>query len=492
MKEKFYISTPIYYVNDKPHIGHAYTSIASDVIARSKALSGCDVHFLTGTDEHGQKIEKAATGANINEFVSHLASKFVSLCKLANVSNTDFVRTTSETHRLFVQSMWKKISDTGYIYLSKYSGWYSIRDEAFYQENELVNGKAPSGADVEWIEEESYFFRLSAFQDKLLEFYEQNPTFILPAARRAETISFVKSGLKDLSISRTTFKWGIPVPGHETHVIYVWFDALFNYLSYQNGFWPCDLHIVGKDILRFHTVFWPAFLMAGGFALPKRVFAHGWWTNDGEKISKSLGNVIDPIEEIEKFGLDYFRYYLIRAMQFGRDGDFSQSTLISLVNAELANNIGNLVQRVVAFVHKVNNGVIPTPGTMTEEEIHLLDDAYGTVAKMINSIDNQELHSAIEYIVSLGKAANVYIDQSAPWKLKGVDIHRMNTILYVLLELIRVIGLLLQPFIPDSAAKILDTLQVQNRNFASIAEKLKPGAQILQPEPIFKRIDAVG
>ncbi|MDZ5762572.1 Methionine--tRNA ligase [Candidatus Cyrtobacter comes] len=491
MKRRFYISTPIYYVNDKPHIGHAYTSIASDIIARSKALSGFDVHFLTGTDEHGQKIEKAAKDTNINEFVSNLSSKFASLCKLANISNTDFVRTTSEKHKSFVQSVWRKISDAGYIYLAKYSGWYSIRDEAFYQEDDLINGKAPSGADVEWIEEESYFFKLSAFQDKLLELYEKNPTFILPAARRAETISFVKSGLKDLSISRTTFKWGIPVPDHEEHVIYVWFDALFNYLSYQNGFWPCDLHIVGKDILRFHTVFWPAFLMAGDFELPKRVFAHGWWTNEGEKISKSLGNVIDPIKEIEKFGLDYFRYYLIRAMQFGKDGDFSQNILISLVNAELANNIGNLVQRVTSFVYKTNNGVVPTPETLTKEEVNLLDKAYDEVSCVIQSIDNQELHSAIEHIVSLGKIANLYIDKSAPWKLKNTDIKRMNTILYTLLELIKVIGILLQPFIPDSAAKILDILQVQNRKFSAVSEKLKPGTQILLPEPIFKKIEPI-
>ncbi len=490
-EKKFYVSTPIYYVNDKPHIGHAYTSIAADIIARFKRLLGFDVHFLTGTDEHGQKIEKSAiaSGSDVESFVSNLASQFISLCKITNISNTNFVRTTQEKHKAFVQEVWKRVYDAGFIYLSEYEGWYSVRDEAFYQESELIDNKAPSGANVEWIKEESYFFKLSAFEDKLLEFYDKNPGFIYPISRRAETISFVKSGLKDLSISRTTFNWGIPVPGNDKHIIYVWFDALFNYLSFENGFWPCDLHIVGKDILRFHTVFWPAFLMAGGFELPKRVFAHGWWTNEGEKISKSLGNVIEPAEKIEKFGLDYFRYYLFRAMQFGKDGDFSEEVLISLVNSELSNNIGNLVQRVISFIHKNNNGIVPEPDIFEQIDIEMLNSAYTAINDITNFIDQQELHSAIDVIIYLGKLANIYIDKLAPWKLKKENEKRMNTVLYVLLETIRIIGLLLQPFIPDSASKILDMLKINKRDFAFISEKLSPGLELMIPQPIFPKID---
>lgn len=341
MSKTFYITTPIYYVNDAPHIGHAYTTIASDVLARFKRLDGFEVMFLTGTDEHGQKIEKSAAkaGVDIQSFTDKFSETFRSLNKTLNISNDDFIRTTEPRHKKTVQEIWKKLLASGNIYLGSYSGWYAVRDEAFYAESEIVDGKAPTGAEVEWITEPSYFFKLSAWQDKLLKFYDDHPDFIAPTSRRNEVLSFVKGGLHDLSVSRTSFKWGIPIPNDEHHVMYVWLDALFNYYSAihneeRQHFWPCDLHIVGKDILRFHAIYWPAFLMACNLPLPKRVYAHGWWTNDGEKISKSLGNTIDPVKLIEEFNLDYVRYFLMTEMPFGNDGNYSRSAFINKVNSQ--------------------------------------------------------------------------------------------------------------------------------------------------------------
>ena len=368
--KKFYITTPIYYVNDVPHIGHAYTSIACDVLARFKELDGNNVFFLTGTDEHGQKVEIAAKNKGIKplEFVNQVSKNFQKLSNLLNLSNNDFIRTTENRHITSCQKLWSDLENSGNIYLDKYSGWYSVRDEAFFSENELLNGKAPTGADVEWVEEPSYFFRLSNWQDELLSFYEENKDFILPSTRRNEVISFVKSGLKDLSISRTSFNWGVPVPNNEKHIMYVWLDALTNYITasgYSSDankfetFWPADLHVVGKDILRFHAVYWPAFLMAAKLPLPKRVFAHGWWTNEGEKISKSIGNVIDPVKLIEDFGLDQVRYFLIREVPFGNDGDFSKKNLIQRINSDLANSLGNLFQRVISFSVKNCDEKVP-------------------------------------------------------------------------------------------------------------------------------------
>ena len=340
---QYYVTTPIYYVNDKPHIGHAYTSIACDVLARFLRIDGAEVKFLSGTDEHGQKVEKSAAEKNVSpqELADENSEHFRELLKHLNISNDDFIRTTEERHKQGAQAFWKEIQKNGHIYLDKYSGWYSVRDEAYYQESELIDGKAPTGADVEWVEEPSYFFKLSAFEDKLLDLYEANPAFIAPESRRNEVISFVKSGLKDLSISRTTFKWGVPVPGDEDHVMYVWLDALTNYITalgypFKTDFWPANLHMVGKDILRFHAVYWPAFLMAAGVELPQRIFAHGWWTNEGQKISKSLGNVIDPFEIANEFGVDQIRYFLMREIPFGKDGDFSREKLITRINSDLA------------------------------------------------------------------------------------------------------------------------------------------------------------
>ncbi|AEI88604.1 MAG: methionine--tRNA ligase [Candidatus Midichloria mitochondrii] len=490
--KNFYITTPIYYVNDFPHIGHAYTSIAADVIARFKRLDGFKVHFLTGTDEHGQKIQKSAEKANIEtqKFVDSFAANFQKLSQQLNLSNDDFIRTTEERHIRFVKKVWQTLYDKGYIYLAKYSGWYAVRDEAFYQEAELIKGKAPTGAEVEWVEEESYFFKLSAFEEKLLNFYNDNPNFVAPESRKNEVISFVKLGLKDLSISRTTFRWGIPVPGDEKHVMYVWLDALFNYLSAIDSaqtFLPCDLHLIGKDILRFHAVYWPAFLMAAGFELPKRVFAHGWWTNEGVKISKSLGNVIDPLKLVEKFGLDYVRYFLMRAIPFGNDGNYSESQFVQLTNAELANNIGNLAQRVIAFVNKNCDSKIPAFDAFSREDQQLLILSEQVHANMQKFIDNQEISEAIEAIVGLSKAANSYIDLNAPWQLKKTDLTRMNTVLYVLLEVIRKIAILLQPFVPDSAGALLDLLNIEKRNFSDLSTRLQPKAPIKEAKPIFLR-----
>lgn len=494
--KKYYLTTPIYYVNDKPHIGHAYTSLAADVIARFKRLDGFDVMFLTGTDEHGQKIEKSAlrSGVSPKEFIDEVSKHFINLNHKLNFSNDDFIRTSEERHTSYVQSIWLRLIASGDIYLGKYAGWYSVRDEAYYNESELVNGKAPTGADVEWIEEPSYFFRLSAWQDKLLSFYEDNPDFILPLSRRNEVISFVKSGLNDLSVSRASFSHGIKVPHDEKHVIYVWLDALFNYISAIGGedsrYWPCDLHIIGKDILRFHAVYWPAFLMAARIELPKRIFAHGWWTNEGEKISKSLGNTIDPLELCNRFGLDAVRYFLMREVPFGNDGNYSDNALISRFNSELANNIGNLAQRVLAFIFKNCDGVIPISTELLDVDNKLLEKAYTAIEKMRTHIDNQLIHLALQIIIDLSSAANIYVDNNAPWQLKKTDTTRMDTVLFTLAEVIRVISCLLYPFVPDTSNKLLGILNISIPSFALLSYKDNiAGKKINKPYPIFERIE---
>jgi len=497
MTKNYYITTPIYYVNDAPHIGHAYTSIACDVLARFKRLDGYRVKFLTGTDEHGQKIEKSANKAGIppQQFVDKYAETFRNLGKIFNFSNDDFIRTSEERHKETVRVIWKKLVDSGSIYLGKYSGWYAVRDEAFYNESELIDGKAPTGADVEWLEEPSYFFNLSAWQDRLLAFYEKNPGFIAPESKHNEVISFVKGGLHDLSVSRTSFNWGIHVPGDEKHVIYVWLDALFNYYSAVNteeerDLWPCNLHILGKDILRFHAVYWPAFLMAAGMELPKRVFAHGWWTNEGVKMSKSLGNALDPIKMVEEFGLDFVRYFLMREMPFGNDGSYSRGLFIQRINAELCNNIGNLVQRVLSFINKNCGSVVPANSALNETDRKLLDQAYATIERMRLHIDEQALQSAFEEVIKLGSLANEYIDYQAPWNLRKTDPARMEAVLYTLTECIRCIGIMLQPIIPDSAGKILDLLAVNERSFAALnaTSALVAGTNLPTPGVIFPRI----
>ncbi|WP_268870307.1 methionine--tRNA ligase [Caenispirillum salinarum] len=503
----YYITTPIYYVNDKPHIGHAYTTLACDVLARFKRLDGFDVKFLTGTDEHGQKVEKsaAAKGIDPQTFTDQVSQNFRDLATAMNFSNDDFIRTTEDRHKAACQALWKRLVEKDMIYLDAYKGWYAVRDEAFYAEDELVDGPdgqkmAPTGAPVEWVEEPSYFFRLSAWGDKLMQFYQDNPDFIAPESRRNEVMSFVRGGLQDLSISRTTFKWGVPVPGDDAHIMYVWLDALTNYITAvgwpeEGGefdkFWPADLHMVGKDILRFHAVFWPAFLMAAGITPPKRVFAHGWWTNEGKKISKSVGNVIDPLELIETYGLDQVRYFLMREVPFGNDGDFSHRAMVGRMNGELANDLGNLSQRVLSMTAKNCKGEVPEVGAFTPEDRELLDAAYGLLGKVRPLMDRQAFHEALETIWVVVRAANAYVDRQAPWVLRKSDPARMATVLYVLMEAVRNVAILMQPVVPESAAKMLDQLSIPDdaRTFAALGEggALTAGTPIPKPQGVFPR-----
>lgn len=509
--KSYYVTTPIYYVNDVPHIGHAYTTLACDVLARFKRLDGYDVKFLTGTDEHGQKVEKSATekGVDPQDFTDKVSQNFRDLLGTMNFSADDFIRTTEERHKISVQALWKMLVDAGEIELGSYSGWYAVRDEAFYGEGELITGKdgektAPSGAPVEWVEEPSYFFKLSNWQDRLLKFYDDNPDFIAPKSRRNEVISFVSGGLLDLSVSRTTFKWGVPVPGDDDHIMYVWLDALTNYITAvgfpetETGeyatYWPADLHMVGKDILRFHAVYWPAFLMAAGLEPPKRVFAHGWWTNEGQKISKSLGNVIDPIELVATYGLDQVRYFLLREVPFGNDGDFSRSAMVARMNGELANDLGNLAQRVLSMVNKNCEGAVPTHGEFSDDDKALLDSAHGLPETMGSMIDNQSFNGALEAVWLVIRASNAYVDAQAPWKLKKEDPARMETVLYVLAETIRHIGIMLQPFMPDAMERMLNQLAISPAHrtfeFLGVEHALVPGTALPKPEGVFPRFVA--
>jgi methionyl-tRNA synthetase len=503
-KDTYFLTTPIYYVNDKPHLGHAYTSVACDAIARYMRLDGMQVKFLTGTDEHGQKVEKSAAAAGVppQAFVDEVSEHFRDMAKILNLTNDDFIRTTEPRHIAAAQEMWKRLEASGDIYLANYGGWYATRDEAFYAESELVDGKAPTGAEVEWVEEPSYFFKLSKYQQPLLDFYEANPDFILPASRRNEVLSFVKGGLNDLSISRTTFKWGIPVPGDEAHIMYVWLDALTNYwtASKDNGFWPADLHMVGKDILRFHTVYWPAFLMSAKLELPKRVFAHGWWTIEGEKMSKSLGNVVAPAHLVEKYGLDQTRYFLLREVPFGSDGNFSRQSMFERINADLANNIGNLAQRILSMIAKNCEGVVPTvdASNIQPQDAALMELVRVTSDATHNSAREQmqrcKFGEVIGAILAMSSAANEYIDKEAPWTLKKTDLARMNSVLYYLAESIRCIAIMLQPFTPDAAKKLLDQLAVpeNERLFLHLTPEfaLKAGTPLPKPEGVFPRLVA--
>ena len=508
MTKRYYITTPIYYVNDAPHIGHAYTSIACDALARFKRLDGYDVMFLTGTDEHGQKVAKSASNAGIDPqaFTDKVSQNFRDLGTTLKLSNDDFIRTTETRHRTACQALWNELLKRGEIYLGKYTGWYAVRDEAYYGEDELKDGPngtkiAPSGAPCEWVEEPSYFFKLSAWGDRLLKFYEEHPDFIMPPSRRNEVISFVKSGMRDLSISRTAMNWGVAVPNEPKHVMYVWLDALTNYItgvgypdtsseSYKK-FWPADLHMVGKDILRFHAIYWPAFLMAAGLESPRRVFAHGWWTNEGQKISKSLGNVIDPYELIKTYGLDQTRYFMLREVPFGNDGDFSRAAMIRRINSELANGIGNLAQRSLSMISKNCGAKVPTHGAFTDTDKALLGKAQALLGLTRAEFDAQAFHKALDHLWAVVAEADRYVDEQAPWGLKKTDPARMETVLYVLAEVLRHLAILIQPYMPDSMNKLLDQLAVPagERNFAALTEAhaLQSGTPLPAPEGIFPR-----
>lgn len=507
-KTPFYITTAISYPNGEPHIGHAYEAIATDAIARFKRLDGFDVMFLTGTDEHGQKMKQTAEkqGKTPAELSDELAPRFIKMVDDLNCSNDDFIRTTEERHKISVTEVWKRMAAKGDIYLDKYSGWYSVRDEAYYAEDELTKNEdgqlfAPTGTPVEWVEEESFFFKLSEYQQPLLDYYKSNERFIGPETRRNEVVSFVERGLQDLSMSRTSFDWGVPVPDAPGHVMYVWVDALTNYIT-ATGFpdedcdkyktyWPADLHVIGKDILRFHAIYWPAFLMSADLPLPKRVFGHGFLFNRGEKMSKSVGNVVDPFSMIDAYGVDQIRYFFLREVPFGRDGNYSHEAIVSRINADLANDLGNLAQRSLSMVAKHCGNAVPEHGEFSAEDSAMLEMADSMLEKARAEIDNQALHKILETVWAVVSEANRYFTAQEPWALRKTDPARMNTVLYVTAETIRQVSIMAQPFMPDSAAKLLDLLAVDEaaRSFAALGAggRLTPGAALPAPKPVFPR-----
>jgi methionyl-tRNA synthetase len=509
MDKKFYITTPIYYPSAKPHMGHAYSSIIADFFARFKRIDGYEVHFLTGTDEHGLKIQRSAEKQNIEplDFCNQISKTFRDLSKTLNLTNTDFIRTTEKRHKKSVQHLWNELEKNDDIYLSKYSGWYSVSDEAFYSEDEIedIDGKkrsATSKSPVEWIEEESYFFRLSKWEKPLLDYYESHPNFISPESRRNEVISFVKSGLKDLSVSRKSFSWGIKVPSNKDHVIYVWLDALTNYISALNypnlneklfkKFWPASVHLIGKDILRFHAVYWPAFLLAAKIELPSKVYGHGWILSDNEKMSKSKGNILDPIDIINEYGLDPLRYYLIKEVSFGNDGNISQDRLEDCINSDLANNFGNLCQRVTAFAIKNCDSLIPKKIEFLKDDLEILNKYKNNIDKIRSKIDNQDINFYIDNIINSLFEANKYFNDQEPWKKKD-DIIRLNTIVYTTLEIVRKISFLLYPIIPESSLKALKIFDLKEKDIdiSSIQQNdfLTKGNKIYKIDILFKKIE---
>ena len=505
-KNKFYVTTPIYYVNDVPHIGHAYTTIAADTIARYKAASGHEVYFLTGTDEHGRKIEQTAqsNGETPIELADRVVVKFQDLWKLLGISNTDFIRTTEPRHHEAVSEIWKLVEKNGDIYLDEYEGWYDVRNEAFITETQLEEiMKLPeeNRPRLEKIKEQSYFFRLSEYQEPLLRLYSEHPEFIKPDYRRNEVVSFVEGGLRDLSVSRTNFSWGIPVPDSEGHVVYVWFDALTNYLTSlgfpgETGdfkrFWPADIHLVGKDILRFHAVYWPAFLMSAGLPLPKTVFAHGWWTVEGEKMSKSLGNVVDPYQVVEEFGSEIFRYFLLREIPFGQDGDYSKKSLENRVNGELVNGLGNLVSRSLGMIERYLGGAIAQPGEFTESEKEIENFYRETDMQVRSDLEQLAFNRALSRIWEFIGLVNRYVDNQAPWKLakqEGEE-KRLGTVLWTLAESIRVISVLIYPFLPETARGIRGKIGLSADVSSESADwgHTEPGTSVVKGENLFTRI----
>ena len=509
MVKNFYITTPIYYPSAKPHMGHAYSSIIADFFARFKKIDGFNVNFLTGTDEHGLKIQRAAeqNGVDTLKFCNEISKTFRDLSKTLNLTNTDFIRTTEDRHKKSVQYLWNELVKNDEIYLSKYSGWYSVSDEAFYTNDEVEEnyGKKiakSSKSTVEWVDEESYFFRLSKWEKSLLDYYDNNPDFISPKSRRNEVISFVKSGLKDLSVSRKSFSWGIPVPNNKEHVIYVWLDALTNYISALNypninnekykSFWPASIHLIGKDILRFHAVYWPAFLMAAKLHLPKKIYGHGWILSDEEKMSKSKGNILDPIDIINEYGLDPLRYYLIKEVSFGNDGNISKERLENCINSDLANNFGNLCQRVTSFANKNCDGKIPKKITFEKEDLKLLDQFKDNIDIIRNKIDNQNINFYIDFIVNILFETNKYFNDQEPWNKKD-DTIRLNTIVYTTLEIVRKISYMLYPIIPQSSLNALKIFSIKETEieFSSLENHnyLNGDKKINMIDILFKKIE---
>jgi methionyl-tRNA synthetase len=507
-KPRYYLTTAIAYPNGPPHIGHAYEAIATDAIARFMRLDGYDVFFLTGTDEHGIKMLQTAGKEKLTpqQLVERNVPRFQAMVKRLDCSNDEFIRTTEPRHHLASAGIWERMKENGDIYLGKYSGWYSVRDEAYYDEEETRiddNGVriGPQGTPVEWVEEESYFFRLSAYQQKLLDLYEAHPDFVLPKERLNEVMSFVKGGLQDLSVSRTTFDWGVKVPGDAKHVMYVWVDALTNYITavgYPDTdsprfrrYWPADLHVIGKDIVRFHAVYWPAFLMSAGIELPRRIFSHGFLFNRGEKMSKSVGNVIDPFALVDAFGVDQVRYFFLREVPFGQDGNYSLEAIINRTNADLANDLGNLAQRSLTMIARQLGGVLPAPGALSPADEAILAAADGMIGKVREAMKTQQLHQVLNTIWAVVADANRYFAGEAPWALAKSDPTRQKTVLYVAAEVLRQVAILAQPFTPSSAAKLLDLLAVPpgERQFSALgsSRRIAAGAALPAPSAVFPR-----
>jgi methionyl-tRNA synthetase len=506
----FYITTAISYPNGVPHIGHAYEAIATDAIARFMRLDGYDVYFLTGTDEHGQKIQQTAAreGLTARDLVERNVPRFQAMVVRLNCSNDDFIRTTQERHYRASIAIWERMQANGDIYLGKYAGWYSVRDEAYYAEDEThVNESrtrvaSKTGTPVEWVEEDSYFFKLSAYQQKLLDLYQRVPDFVLPRERLNEVASFVRGGLQDLSISRTTFDWGVPVPGDPRHVMYVWVDALTNYLTAVDypdvdgakfrRYWPCDLHVIGKDIVRFHAVYWPAFLMSAGVAVPKRIFSHGFLFNRGEKMSKSVGNVVDPFSLADAFGVDQIRYFFLREVPFGQDGNYSQEAIAARINADLANDLGNLAQRSLTMVARQFAGALPQPDAFSENDKTMLAGADALIGLAREAMKTRQLHQVLNHVWAVIADANRYFAGEAPWALAKSDPQRQGTVLYVTAEVLRQVAILTQPFMPESAGKLLDLLRVPQgaaRAFTALggATRIAAGGTLPPPQPVFPR-----
>ncbi len=506
-QKSYYVTTAIAYPNGVPHIGHAYEAIATDALARFQRLDGKDVFFLTGTDEHGLKMIQAAEAEKLPtlEVATRNAQRFKEMDQRLNVSFDRFIRTTEAQHHRSSQAIWQRMADNGDIYLDSYAGWYSVREEAYYAEDETVVGednvrRGPQGTPVEWVEEKSYFFKLSAYQDKLLALYDSQPDFIGPDSRRNEVVSFVKSGLRDLSISRTTFDWGVKVPGDLEHVMYVWVDALTNYITGVGfpdeddanwRYWPADVHIIGKDIIRFHAVYWPAFLMSAGIPLQKRVYAHGFLFNKGEKMSKSVGNVVDPFNLANQYGVDQMRYFFLREVPFGQDGSYNHEAIVARINADLANDLGNLAQRSLSMISKQYAGVLPEPGDFSDNDKAILAQADGMIATARTAMATQQIHHWLNAVWAVVAEANRYFAGEAPWALAKTDPPRQRTVLYVTAEVVRQIAILAQPAMPDSSARLLDILGIpaEQRDFASLggAARIKPGTVLPAPAGVFPR-----